>query len=200
VITEDNQNKKFNQLVSSAHDLFMRFGIRRVSVEEICSESHVSKMTFYKYFNNKKELIKYLLNQIYSEQMSKYRRIFDLQITFPEKVKEIIQLKHEQTKMMSQEFFYDLLKNPDQEIADLLEKLREESLNEILIDFKAAKESGDIRQNLKLDFIPYFLNHMTEMAKDEDLLKLYSSPNELAMELSNFFFYGILNRNSNKKN
>ncbi len=191
-MNKNNRNQKFQQLVATAQDLFMRFGIRRVSVEEICSEANVSKMTFYKYFKNKIELTKYLLNQIFSEQMTEYRKIKAQPVSFPEKVKQIIQLKHEQTDMMSQEFFHDLLKNPNPEIAELLEKLNEDSFNEIINDFKAARENSDIRQNLKPEFILYFLNHMIEMAKDQNLLSLYNSPNELTMELTNFFFYGIL--------
>lgn len=198
-MNKQNRNQKFKQLVTTSQDLFMRFGIRRVSVEEICSEANVSKMTFYKYFKNKIELIKYLLNQIFSEQMTEYRKIITQRISFPEKVKQIIRLKHEQTKMTSQEFFYDLWKNPNPEIVELLEKLKEESLNEVLNDFKAAKENGDIRQNLKPEFILYFLNHMIEMAKDQNLLSLYNSPNELAMELTNFFFYGILTPPTNSE-
>ena len=198
-MNKQNRNQKFKQLVTTSQDLFMRFGIRRVSVEEICSEANVSKMTFYKYFKNKIELIKYLLNQIFSEQMTEYRKIITQRISFPEKVKQIIRLKHEQTKITSQEFFYDLWKNPNPEIVELLEKLKEESLNEVLNDFKAAKENGDIRQNLKPEFILYFLNHMIEMAKDQNLLNLYNSPNELAMELTNFFFYGILTPPTNSE-
>ena len=53
------------------------------------------------------------------------------QAPFPEKVKQIIQLKHEQTTMMSQEFSHDLWKNPNPEIAELLEKLTEKFLKEI---------------------------------------------------------------------
>ncbi len=198
-MNKQNRNQKFKQLVTTSHDLFMRFGIRRVSVEEICSEANVSKMTFYKYFKNKIELIKYLLNQIFSEQMTEYRKIITQRISFPEKVKQIIRLKHEQTKMTSQEFFYDLWKNPNPEIVELLEKLKEESLKEVLNDFKAAKENGDIRQNLKPEFILYFLNHMIEMVKDQNLLSLYNSPNELANELTNFFFYGILTPPTNSE-
>ncbi|HDQ00808.1 MAG TPA: TetR/AcrR family transcriptional regulator [bacterium] len=188
----NNGGQKFGQLVTTAHDLFMRFGIRRVTVAEICFEANVSKMTFYKYFKNKNEILKYLLKRICSEQMTEYRKIMAQQVAFPEKVKQIIQLKHEQTKMMSQEFFHDLWKNPNPEIVKLLEKLRQQSLNEILTGFKIARENGDIRQNIKPEFILYFLNHMTEMVNDEQLLKLYQSPNELAMELTSFFFYGIL--------
>jgi AcrR family transcriptional regulator len=117
-MNDSNHNKKMQQLLATAQDLLMRHGIRRITVEEICSEANISKMTFYKYFKNKIELIKYLLNQIFSEQMTAYREIMEQQIPYPDKVKDMIQLKYEHTKMISQEFIHDLYKNPVPEIAE----------------------------------------------------------------------------------
>ena len=187
-----NQNKKMRNLVSTAHELFMRHGIRRVTVEEICLESNISKMTFYKYFKNKIELIKYILNQINTEQMSAYREIIAQNIPYPDKVKNMIQVKDEFTKMLSQEFINDLYKNPIPEIAEMIENFKEEIVNEVLNDLKDAKNRGEIRENLKPELILYFLNHMRDMIKEETLSNIYQSPNEFIMELTNFFFYGIL--------
>ena len=191
-MNESTQNKKIQILVSTAHQLFMRHGIRRVTVEEICSESNISKMTFYKYFKNKIDLTKYLLNRIHSEQITAYRDIMEQQIPYPEKVKNMIQLKHQLTKPISQEFIHDLYNNPIPEIALLIETFQTKFLKEILDDLKKARDNGDINQNLKPELILYFLNHMREMVEDGNLLSAYESPNELIMELTNFFFYGIL--------
>jgi AcrR family transcriptional regulator len=193
----NTQNKKIQTLVSTAHELFMRHGIRRVTVEEICLESNISKMTFYKYFKNKIDLTKYLLNQIHYEQITAYREIMNQQIPYPEKVKNMIQLKHQLTKPVSKEFIHDLYKNPVPDIADLIETFRVAFLKEILDDLKEASDNGDIRQNLKPELILYFLNHMREMIEDGNLLSIYQSPNELIMEITNFFFYGILPVNEN---
>lgn len=189
---ENAENPKLQQLVKTAKALLMRHGIRRISVEEICREAKVSKMTFYKYFKNKVELAKFLIQQIFDEQMAKYNRIMKQDIPFTQKTKQMIQLKNNSTEMISQEFFRDLWKYPDPDIANLLNNLREESLKIILKDFEKAQKEGEIRSDVKPKFILYFLNHMSDMAKDENLLKLYDSPNELVMELTNFFFYGIL--------
>lgn len=198
-MSQSKQNYKLQQLVATARDLFMRHGIRRVTVEEICSVATISKMTFYKHFRNKIDLTKYLLNQVYSEQMAEYRKIMDSQIPYPEKVKKIIQQKQENTIMISQEFFNDLWRNPIPEVVKLLEKNREESLTEVLNDLEAAREKGDIRKDINPEFILYFLNGMSEMAKDENLLRLYKSPNNLIMELTNIFFYGILPEKQNSE-
>ena len=44
---------KNDQIVKIGKDLFYKYGIKRVSVEEICAKANVSKMTFYKFYNNK---------------------------------------------------------------------------------------------------------------------------------------------------
>jgi hypothetical protein len=59
-------------------------------------------------------------------------------------------------------------------------------------DYVVAQKNGEIRKDVKPEFISYFLNHIYEMLGDENLSKLYANPNEMAMELIRFFFYGIL--------
>jgi AcrR family transcriptional regulator len=189
----DPNNNKIRKLTSTAHQLFMKHGIRRVTVEEICSEASISKMTFYKYFKNKIDLSKYLLNQVSIKQMADYRLIMDQQIPFTDKVKNLILLKKDQTDLMSEEFIDDLCKNPIPELVELLAKLRTDSLNEILNDLKVARENGEIRKDIKPEFILYILKQFSEMSKDKNLTQLYDSNNKMIMEITNFFFYGILN-------
>lgn len=190
-------NQKFQQIITTAKDLFWKFGIKRVSIEEICREANVSKMTFYKHFSNKPELVKYIINKIYSEAMAKYKAIMSKEVSFPEKVRETIQLKMEQTNEMSQAFYADYYKNADPELVDYLNKKIHETLQTVLYDYIDAQKRGDIRKNIKPEFILYFLNQMMNMAKDEELAKLCETPQDMIMELTNFFFYGILPRERN---
>jgi len=63
-----------------------------------------------------------------------------------------------------------------------------------LKDYSEAQARGDIRPDIKPEFIMYILNKMIAMISDEELAKLYDSPRDITAELTNFFFYGILNR------
>ncbi len=189
---DKTENKKFIQLTTAAQRLLMQHGIRRVTVEEICREAKVSKMTFYKHFNNKIDLAKYILKAFFNKSMDKYRGIMAKQISFPEKVRQIVQLEQKNAEMYTQEFFNDLFKNPDPRILELMKKMTTDANNEVLRDFKNAQANGDIRKGVNPEFILFFLNHMTEMVKDERLSKHYTSHEGLIMELTNFFFYGIL--------
>ena len=51
------------QIISSARELFGKYGYKRVSVDEIAKNAHVTKKTVYSYFKNKEEILKYFLNE-----------------------------------------------------------------------------------------------------------------------------------------
>ena len=199
-MNEDAKSAKFQQLVTTATELFLRHGIRRVSIEEICHTAKFSKMTFYKYFKNKVDLAKYAITQMVSEAIDKYRKLLDQDIPYLEKVKQMVNMKMEQTDGFSRDSLGEFIQSTEPEIAELLHRVRQESFQLILRDFIEAQKKGDIRQDVKPEFILYFFNHIVEMISDEELAKLYDSPQALIMELTNFFFYGILPREqSNEK-
>ncbi len=191
-------NQKFQQIITTAKDLFWKFGIKRVTIEEICLEASVSKMTFYKHFKNKMELIKYLINHITDKTMMQYREIMNSDIPFTEKVIKTLDLKMEQTTDMSNEFFNDYVRYADSEMIDLLQQKRNEMMDSILNDYIEAQKMGDIRKDIKPEFILYFLNQSVEMIKDEQLEKMYDNPQDMIMEFTNFFFYGVLPRDGKK--
>ena len=188
------KNPKKQQIVDTARELFWKFGFRRVSIEEICSIASVSKMTFYKHFRNKDELIKHIIDLITGNAMKKYREIMDSDIPFYMKVEKSIQLKIESTDEMSQEFFDDFHKNASQELREYFNKLVHDNLQTILNDYIEAQKKGDVRPDINPKFILYFFDKIFEICKDENLIKTYKRPQNLITEVTRFFFYGILPR------
>ena len=51
--------KSSDALFEAAHELFYRYGIKKATVEDICSRANVSKMTFYRNFKDKNEMAFY---------------------------------------------------------------------------------------------------------------------------------------------
>ncbi|MFC1502498.1 TetR/AcrR family transcriptional regulator [bacterium] len=188
------ENPKHTQIVTTAHSLFMKHGIHRVSVEEICQEAGVSKMTFYKHFKNKIELAKYIINKIITEAENKYKDLMARDIPYSEKVKLMIQLKMEGTKNLSREFMTEISRNADPEISDLYNSKAQEMFQALMQDFIQAQKKGEVREDIKPEFILYFLNHMIDLANDPQLINLYESAPDLIIELTNFYFYGIMPR------
>lgn len=182
---------KQQQLVDTAGKLFMKFGVKRVTVAEICQEAGVSKMTFYKYFSNKKAIAEAFLQRKFEEGIQDYRNIMQQSISFAQKVEQMIQLKLENTEDISSEFVKDIYKDQQLGLHLILEEKQKEYLNEVLQDFAQAASNGEIRAGIKPEMIAYFLGKMAEMAADEQLIQLYENEQELIMEITKFFFYGL---------
>lgn len=186
--------KKKKQIIAKGKELFWKHGFKRVTIEEICTEANVSKMTYYKYFSNKMELVKAILERTMQEALDRYQEIMNSDVPFTTKIEMQIQMKMEGTAEISNEFIDDLMIHGEPEMAEYMGKMTQQVLGMVHLDYVEAQKRGEIRQDVKPDFIIYFLNHIFDMLKDENLMKMYRDPNELAMELIRFFFYGIANK------
>ena len=190
----DLENKKKEQIVCTAKQLFWKYGIKKVSIEEICKEASVSKMTYYKHFKNKNELINFILKEITAIGIREYEKIMAMDIPFIKKAELTIKMKYEYNESLSKEFMMDIYTNADDETKALLQEITARSIKMIYNDYKKAQDNNEIRKDINLQFVMYFLNHLNQLAQDPGLINMYEKPQDLMKELLNFFFYGILNK------
>lgn len=187
-----SENPKLNDIVATAQRLFYRHGIRRVSIEEICQTARVSKMTFYKFFKNKADLLRFLMDQIYDVAVKEYREIINQKISYDEIVKQMIDWKLKQQEQMSQEFIQEYMQSDDPAIHKYFREKQEEILKIVLDDIVRAQKNKEIRQDIKPEFIYFILNKIIEFYQEDVLRKLYETPIALTEEIVKFFFYGIM--------
>lgn len=185
-------SKKEKDLINTGRELFWKYGIKRISVEELCEKARVSKMTFYKYFSNKNELVKAIMTQVMDESMVKFDMVIDSDSHYREKAKEMLILKMEGTENISKEFMADYYSLNDPDLLEFLQTRTNQILERFMESIINAQAKGEVRKNIKPEFIIYFFNHVQTMASDEKLLAIYPNAQELIMELLNFFFHGIL--------
>jgi len=190
-MSEKETNQKYQQIIKASQILFWKHGVKRVSIEEICSLAKVSKMTFYRFFPNKIELAKHLLEKVAKEGFDSYKNLVTSDISFTEKISKLIEMKLESIKNVGQEFILDLYKNPELGLIPFIDELNKESLKLTILFIQKAQKEGFIRKNLKIDFILYFFNQMARMITDNQLIEKYETPQALIMEVTEFFFYGI---------
>jgi AcrR family transcriptional regulator len=185
------RSKKRDILVKGK-ELFWRYGIKRVTIEEICEQAGVAKMTFYKYFSNKNALVKSVLEEYMASNMKKYDEIEESDIPYKEKVKKMTLLKMEGTHDISKEFLSDYYSLDDPDLISFLQSQTQAVMNRFIEGIKLAQDKGEVRPGIKPEFIIYFFNKLPEMASDAALINLYPTVKDLAVELLGFFFHGIL--------
>lgn len=186
-------NAKYQAIMASAREIFWKYGVKRVSVEEICRHAGVSKMTFYKLFHNKIELAKHLYEKTVDYALEKFRQLMKMDISADEKIRKMIEMKTEGTQDISQEFINDLYQNPELGLKDFVEKITKESWKVIVDCFREAQKEGVFRKDVRPEFLYYYSQKISEMITDPGLLELYGSPEEAILELVSFFAYGVSN-------
>lgn len=188
---EITNNKKYLCLLNTSRELFWKYGFRRVTIDEICREAKVSKMTFYSYFSNKLDLARVVLDRVFEESMFSFRQILKENASPSEKMKKILQLKLDGSKDISNDFLSDFYNNPELGLTEYIEAKTKEVLEDTIEAFRDGQKEGWLRKDMNVDFIFYVMMKSTPLVSDPELLKMFNSPQELIMELSNFFIYGM---------
>ncbi len=187
-------NPKYQQIITTGKELFWKYGIKRVTIEEICKESGVSKVTFYKFFPNKIELVKTVWTKVVNEGLDRFKNVVDSDMSFQGKIKEMFAIKLQVSENISMEFINDIYKNPDLGLQPMIEKSSQQSLQIFLEFLKDSQKKGLIRKDIKVEFIIHYFNHMSTLTENKELAKHYDHPQDLIMESMNFLFYGLLSK------
>lgn len=184
------RSKKMERIVETATGLFVKHGIKRITIEEICREAGASKMTFYKYFDNKVDLMRHIWQNWFDEGYARLDEIDSMDIPFKEKMELLIKWKMGLLKQMSPEFLEEVL-HAAPELAGFLSEMRTKNLS-LFMEFVAkAQERGDMRKIHPAFFIAA-MNKMVDMLTEGDLEKFYPDRLDLVREVHDFLFFGIL--------
>ena len=176
-------SKKYDQLIETAKDLFFKHGVKRITIEEICEKSNVSKVTFYKYFSNKDELVRHIRDELIKQGFSKFDEINELDIGFTEKVDLITQWRIDFFSNIKSEFVEDILS-----AEDTIKEMKSRYLKNI----EDAQLKGEIRNGLSPELIWLVTEKLNELVKDGSWKEVFSDYSEFQKQLRKIYFYGLL--------
>ena len=146
-------DEKWQQIMAQSAALFMRLGIRSVTMDDIARELKVSKKTLYKYVSDKADLVfKVFDNYLKAEE----EFVGEMQEKFPNAIDELIVVtKHvsAQLSMIHPSIHYDLEKYyPD--AWKLMELHKKEYIYKCtLTNLERGIDQGFYRSNLQADII-----------------------------------------------
>lgn len=194
-VSSHPRSKRYSAIMLTARELFWKYGFKRVSVEEICEKSGVSKMTFYRFFPNKLELAKAVFDEVINSGLVAFRNIIETsKFTTPQKIQMLLSLKMNGTYDISQEFLQDFYNNPELGLKDHIEKRTKSVWLEVIEDFKKAQKKKIFRKDFKPELLFYISQKFQELVNDKSMLALYDNPQALIMDVANLMIYGIAPR------
>jgi hypothetical protein len=155
-------------------------------------------MTYYKYFDDKTGVAKYIIEEMHKTGMKVYKDILSMDISYEAKVRLMIDMKMSNAHEMSQELINDIYKSKDEELFNTVENIKNNMLQVYIEDFKVAQKKGELRADVKPEFVLYFFNHLVDMLTDPEIVVMYSNPEQMISEVFGFIFYGLIPRNTVK--
>lgn len=188
---KENKSPKYSQILRTSLDLFRTYGIKRITVEEICREAKVSKMTFYKFFKNKADLVDQVWSKEFENGMKQFEEIEKMDAPFTSKVQLLLKLKEENTKKLGAQFTKEYVGM----IPEFMKKYSvqyQESMSRFIDFIKIHQDKGEVRAEMSPEFFLKAIAKLMELAQDKELVESYASIKDFALEVNNFMYYGVM--------
>ena len=172
-------------ILASAEELLTRFGAKKVTVEEICRAAGVSKMTFYKHFHDKVDLVRHLHDELVERSFAMFDEISAREIPFPEKIELMGRWKQEFMARLNVGFFRELI-----DIEHSVEEYKRRYVRNIV----NAQQAGDVRTDVNPEFLWLVLETLGGIFKSDDWRTACPDLGEAQRQLRTILWQGLLVR------
>ena len=178
-------DEKRLEILERAVAVYMKYGIKSVTMDDLSQELGMSKKTIYKYFNNKTDLVNAVTNHVFDSISCGIDHICHLNMNPIDELFSIKRFVMEHLKDEKSSPQYQLQKYYPK-IFLSLKKKQFEVMQECVIDnLKKGIELGLYRPNIDLEFISrIYFNGLTGI-KDNDMFPL---KNYSMKTLLNFYY------------
>jgi len=187
------KTKKQKAIFEAGKQLFWKIGIKKVSVEDICAEAGVSRMTYYKYYSNKIALVYTILKDVIKTGRQEFEEIFIADYDFKTKLEKLIDLKLQSAKEISKEMLFELYSIKDNAIRNLITEESQKSYQQTIEFLNTGKKEGCISKDMPNEFILYQLDTIQKQLESDTLYNMFKDSENITRIILDYFFHGIMN-------
>lgn len=155
-------DKLQNDILNLSTQLFTKYGLKSVSIDDICSQLGISKKTFYNYYKQKSNLIEAVLIDMHNSNSNMQVLVDKLyqnpQFNAIDKIQEIKNYFKQNKEKSHHSFFYDLTKYYP-EVYEKFTKAREkETLDFARNEIKNGIKEGIYRKDVDIEMSAKFIS------------------------------------------
>ena len=180
------------KVLSNSFDMFLRYGVKSVTMDDIARENGISKKTLYQLVDNKADLIR----RIFKEHIEEEKRAFEeIKNTSTNAIEEMLNIALHVTQTLRKlgpNTIYDL-KKYYRNTWEKMEALHQQHIFSIIKEnIEAGKKQRVYRKDLNTDIVARIYVGMATLVVDEMFfpLKKFNREN-LFSELIKYHIYGI---------
>lgn len=157
------------QIIEEAKAMFMRYGIKSVSMEDIARKMGMSKKTLYLHLENKAELISLILEEKLNDEIAIMVQLREKASNAIEEIMSIADFVVATLREMPPMIIYDLQKYYQATWRGFDEKYKAHIHTTILENIKRGMDEGYYRKDINPDIITKFYVGKAMVVVDEDM-------------------------------
>lgn len=180
------------RIQEKARDLFMRFGIRSVSMDDIATQLGMSKKTIYQFFADKDELVDAVMAANINQTQDDYCKCTQNASNAVEEIFLTMEMIQEQFRNMNPMILYDLQKFHIGAFRKLAAHKNEFLLSIIRTNIEKGIEEGLYRKDINADILSKFMLESMMIAFNMDLFPptKYNLA-DVTQEIIEHFLFGL---------
>ena|SRR5579863_3231320 len=164
--------KQLHFLLSKSRELFMKFGMKNLTMDEIAKEMGMSKKTIYQYVENKSELVKLTLQDYLAEERQQVEDILRNSSNSVEQMIKMIEYLLQVVREFNTSAIYDLQKYYP-EAWNIYNEYRFNYMRACINDnLRNGVKQGYYRKDLDTDIISRIYVMGVEILKNQDLFPM----------------------------
>jgi AcrR family transcriptional regulator len=193
-------DEKHGNFLLRVYELYNRFGIKSVTMDDVSRELGISKKTLYECIEDKADLVKLVMEMVFRFHGEKLNEIT---IQGLHAIEEIFEVNRYMTKMVKEQnptLVYDMQKYYPELYGTLMQEQRKRMHEAIRDNLTKGIEEGLYRKEMNVDIISKL--HMTRMEyshrKDNNYQLSDIDSREVMQEIFIYHLHGIANENGIK--
>jgi AcrR family transcriptional regulator len=185
-------NEELKNILTKVRLLFMKYGIKSITMDDVAREMGISKKTLYQYVENKNDLLNKVLDMEIEESECHLEDIDRENVNAIESLFIVLNFLNQITKEYSPSAIYDLKKY----YPDLYNKMnllrRDKIYNRVIRNLKKGIDEGLYRNDINEQLIAKMQVERMEKAIDSDYLSIdeLSTP-DIFLEIFKYHIRGI---------
>jgi AcrR family transcriptional regulator len=192
-------DEKHGNFLLKVYELYNRFGIKSVTMDDVARELGISKKTLYECIEDKTELVKHVMEMVYRYHGEKLNEITKKDLNAIEQLFEVNRYMTQMVKEQNPSLGYDMQKYYPELHKTMMQEQRQRMHEAIRKNLVKGIEEGLYRKEMNVDIIAgLYMTRMEYRYQKDTFLALNIDSQDVMKEIFVYHLHGIANENGIK--
>jgi AcrR family transcriptional regulator len=185
---------KIENILDKVFEMYNRYGIKSVTMDDVASMLGMSKKTLYQYVTDKKDLVGKVIDRVIEQKDCLQKEVYQKDLNAIEEIFELASIMNDHVKNYNPTMEYDLKKYYPALHQKISKIRRDKMYNSVTNNLKKGIENGIYRKEMDIDIIAKIFVSRVELSLDNPLfLPEEITSAKVFKEMMTYHLHGICN-------